>query len=138
MSKLKCIMLVDDDEATNFLNKLIISEAVNDVHIRGLQTAYAALDSLRKREICEKSGHFIIPDLILLDLNMPGVNGWEFLEEFKQLDNDITAKTKIIILTSSINPEDIEKSRKITELSGYLSKPLTESMVIKIVEEHFK
>lgn len=131
-------MLVDDDEATNFLNKLIISETVSDVHIRGLQTAYAALDSLRNREICEKSGQFIVPDLILLDINMPGVNGWEFLDEFKKLGNDITSKTKIIMLTSSINPEDIEKSKKIPELSGYLSKPLTESMVKKIVEEHFK
>ena len=130
-------MLVDDDEPTNFLNKLIIREAgfVNCICV--MSSAGTALRYFKKREDMPDKGKFIIPDIILLDINMPGINGWEFIEAFKMMDEDIRSKTKIIVLTSSMNPEDIDKSKSIREISAYMTKPLTESMINSIVKDHF-
>lgn len=64
------------------------------------------------------------PQLIFLDLNMPGANGWDFLEVLKELPNEAVLKIPIIVLTSSSNPEDAERSTHYDNVKGYLTKPL--------------
>lgn len=138
MTKLNCILLIDDDEPTNFLNKLIINEAGICDNVYGIQMARDALNYLKNRSDCPCNGRFIIPDLILLDINMPGINGWEFMEKYNQLPDDITSKVKIVMLTSSENPEDFEKARKTQRLAGIVTKPLTDSSLFELINNYFK
>jgi len=74
----------------------------------------------------EKDGLLNVPEIILLDLNMPVMDGWEFLEIFQQRFPEFAAKTKIFILSSSINPSDREKAKSESNVVDFLSKPLDE------------
>jgi CheY-like chemotaxis protein len=65
------------------------------------------------------------PDLISLDINMPGMDGWEFLEEFKKLPTHQKIKTVIIILTTALNPLDKKRAESIQEVNGFMNKPLS-------------
>jgi len=95
--KIDNILLIDDDEPTNFLTNLMIQESGIgcDVH-----TMYTALDALEWLKVESNP----TPDLILLDINMPMMNGWEFLEEYRQLPITTKSKMIIVMLTSSLNP----------------------------------
>lgn len=66
-----------------------------------------------------------LPDVILLDLNMPVMDGWEFLEEFIKIKPHLSKKIQIYMVSSSINPADIEKAKRYEELSDYLIKPIS-------------
>lgn len=80
--KVKCILLIDDDEPTNFLHKIVISDSGRAEKVVEVQSGFEALDYLEKME----DGKYPQPDLIFLDINMPAMNGWEFLEEYDKLD----------------------------------------------------
>lgn len=128
--KLGCILLVDDDPDDNeyheiILNKLQISEKI-DIAVNGVE----AIRYL-------KSEGRTPPELIFLDINMPKMNGWEFLTEYKDLDIKQKAKVVIMILSTSTNPEYIRKANEIKEVTGYESKPLDKEMIEKIMVEHF-
>jgi|ERR1043166_2888849 CheY-like chemotaxis protein len=128
--KLKCILLVDDNNDDNFFHKIIIKKA--DV-AESIQVAENGLEAL---EFLKKEGQ-IIPELIFLDINMPKMNGWEFLEEYGKLDPKCKARITIMMLTTSANPDDIEKARHIQDVTGFRTKPLTEEMLSEIINEHF-
>ena len=74
-------------------------------------------------------GETIKPNLIFLDINMPAMNGWEFIEEFKKLDPVFTEDIKIVLLTTSNNPEDFERSKQIELVSEYINKPLSKEIL---------
>lgn len=122
---LEFILLVDDDEATNFLNQRIIRKADLNAEV---QVALNGKDAL---EFLTNTGKFadekVLPQagLIFLDINMPGMNGWEFLEAYKQLPQEQTRRIKILMLTTSINPDEEKKAVDIPEVKGFIHKPLT-------------
>ncbi len=128
MQQKKRIVLIDDDQTTNTLNKLIIerSKLVDEVVMFG--EAEKALEFLRN----EKSGQ---KSLILLDINMPYMNGWEFLNEYVKL-NGSRRFDKIIMLTSSIDPSDITKAQATATVTDYKSKPLSFEMLESLVSEY--
>lgn len=132
-NKLKRILLVDDDRAFNFLNKFIIKKAGCTEHIQLAENGQQALDILYLG--IEETN--LLPDLILLDINMPCINGWEFLEEFKKLKFDQKNKITIVMLSSSANPDDKTRAEKIKEVSGLMNKPLTPAKLNSILQEHF-
>lgn len=132
-SKLNCILLIDDDEITNFLNRQTLSDAGITQHIEIAETATEALDLLEYPSI-ENCKH---PDLIFLDLNMPGLSGWDFIDEYKKINSLNGINSVIIILTTSTNPDEEKKARSIQEVAEFRSKPLTYEMINEILQQHF-
>ncbi len=129
--KLNCVLLVDDNSEDNVFHQIILKKMDITKRIDVVLNGLEALAYL-KRE------NQIPPELIFLDINMPRMNGWEFLEEYKYLDAKQKARVVIMILTTSANPDDIKKAKEIEEVTGFETKPLTEEMMMGILNEHFQ
>jgi CheY-like chemotaxis protein len=131
-------MVIDDDEPTNFFTRIILEEADCSNHIRTVQSGQEALDYLTQSE---KQGAdpdlFPSPDLIFLDINMPAMNGWEFLEEYRKLSIAPLHKIIMVMLTTSLFPEDKAKAGRSPEISGFEHKPLTVEKLEKILKAYF-
>ena len=132
--KLKSILLVDDDEAANFLHTMIIKQLDCTENIITKENGVEALEYLTSTI----DGIYPQPDLILLDINMPIMDGWEFLEEYEKLKDDQLAKSVIVMLTTSLNPDDRKKAEVIPDISGFISKPLSRIKLEDTLEKHFK
>ncbi len=120
--KLKCILLVDDDEPTNFLNKMLIERSSCAETVSVAQGGEAALEYLL---LAESNKDTLLPDLILLDINMPAMNGWEFLSRYNMTENISDNKCVIVMLSTTLNPDDRLQAEKLPVVSGFESKPLT-------------
>ncbi len=131
--KLNCILLVDDDEPTNFLHKLVIDRHGCAEKVVAFQVAQEALAFLADNS----SGAYAQPDLILLDINMPGMNGWEFLEAYEKLPEAQRGNIVVMMLTTSLNPDDKKHADSIGGVAGFLSKPLTKKLLQEILEDKF-
>lgn len=128
-------MLIDDNEIDLFVNQRYIEKVLGDVEIITFIRAKMALDYLRS--LAERpNGDFIfVPDIIFLDINMPEMNGFGFLNEFSMLDNPVLANIKIYMLSSSTNLNDIIDAERHTSCNGFISKPLTSEVVSRLVNE---
>lgn len=133
MKKLNCVLLIDDDEPTNFLNEMIITQLDCAEEIVAVLSGQEALNFLSS----EKNGQHPQPDLILLDINMPGMNGWEFLDKYDALERSQKGKVVIMMLTTSMNPDDEAKAHGISDITSFMKKPLTKEAFMDVVEEHF-
>jgi CheY-like chemotaxis protein len=131
--KLNCILLIDDDKATNFINERVIKKL--DCTKR-IVTVYNGAEALEFLSI-EENGNLLQPDLIFLDINMPVMDGWEFLEHYRKLHEDKKAKVVLLMLTTSLNPDDVKKANKIQEVKGFKNKPLTIEMMQDILKAYF-
>jgi CheY-like chemotaxis protein len=131
--ELKCIMLIDDDKSDNFFHEREIKKADLSTSVIIKDSAIDALDYLKVMN--EKND--LEPDLIFLDINMPKMNGWEFLIEFSQLDRLIQVNTMIMILTTSNNVTDRFRAKAWSFVSGYLTKPLTREIMTDIHKTYF-
>ena len=123
------IMLVDDDPVTNFIHTRLIASAY-DCEIGVYTEAQTALEYLKTPG---NSSDIWLPSLVLLDINMPGMNGWSFLSEFEKLPVISTSRCKIYVVSSSIDRDDEEKSKLYNSVSGFISKPLTVDMVRELM-----
>ena len=121
-NQLKSIALIDDDAVTNMINTKIISRSF-PANIVSYTNARESLDKFGGEA---GAGKPVLPDFIFLDINMPGMDGWEFLAEFQNFPADRIKGCKIYMLTSSIDLDDIEKSKQFASVLGFISKPLTQ------------
>ncbi len=136
--KLNCILIIDDDEPTNFISRMLIDEYDCAENIEIVQSGAEALRYLAKCEQANPGNNFnLCPDLILLDINMPAMNGWEFLEQYEKLDKTIKDNIVIEMLTTSINPDDRLKAENIKAVAGFETKPLTTEKIDSIIKQHF-
>ena len=133
-NKLNCILLVDDDEPTNFLNKMIL-EDVNCAQT--IEVADSGIGALEYLKHAGPKGDPTAPDLIFLDINMPAMNGWEFLERYSSLEKEKKANVVIVMLTTSLNPDDRAKANNIPDVSGFETKPLTQEKLDAILKKYF-
>jgi CheY-like chemotaxis protein len=132
MGKLNCVLLVDDDKVNNFINTRILKKLGICDNIRTSLNGEEALLYLTKYCSAYDQNY---PELIILDNNMPEMNGIEFLELFNQLNYNKNFKLNIIVLTASNNPQD-ESRLKDLGIQGYLTKPLTEEKLMNVLELH--
>lgn len=122
------ILLIDDDETSNYINKRIISKFYST------ERTYMFPNGLKAMEFLENqwSQDGNLPDFIFLDINMPVMDGFQLLDEMKKKSMDYRDKTKVIILTSSSNPRDIDQAKNY-EIHAYLNKPLTVEKMKQLV-----
>ena len=117
--KYSSVMLVDDSDLDNMLNKMILQTVKFSESISVFRSSVAALAYLKK-EVNSTN----IPELILLDINMPEMTGFEFMDEFQKLPLEISGYTKVYIISSSDDPIDITRASKYKAIVKYLKKPL--------------
>lgn len=129
MENVKTIALIDDDPISHLINTKIIN-LFSVFRIETYTDAEEALESLTWKALQEKT----LPDYILLDINMPGMNGWEFVEQFEKLPREIQDSSCIIILSSSPSQLDIDKSKSYRSVKYFISKPLTQDKLQFITE----
>lgn len=129
MRKLKKVFLVDDDETSNFLNSLLLRsmEITEKIEI-----AKNGQEALTKFVALKRHNENELPELVLLDINMPVMDGFEFLEEFERLYSVDQENIKIVMLTSSSSSIDINKAKQFN-IAGFINKPLTEEKLQKII-----
>jgi CheY-like chemotaxis protein len=132
--KLNCILVIDDDEPTTFFTQMMLEESGCTNHIQIAHGGQEALTYLIKSEAGNNTD-CPVPDLIFLDINMPAMDGWEFLEEYKKLHT--SHKVNVIMLTTSLFPEDKLKAAEIPEISGFEHKPITPEKIVSLVKNIF-
>ncbi len=132
--KLNNILLIDDSEADNFIHERILNKAEVSHTITIKKSGQEALDFLTTKG---EDGNKPAPELIFLDINMPGMTGWEFLEHYENLQ--LEEKTGIIVclLTTSAAEADKEKAQDKPQIKTYLHKPLTVELVTSIFHKFF-
>ena len=136
MNKIAIACVVDDDEIYTFTVKRIIERSAIAEKTIFFHNGKAALDFL----VENINQNNALPDLILLDLNMPVLDGWQFLDEFNLLLPKLEKKITIFIVSSSIDEADYSKAREIEAVTDFVVKPLTVEHlhnILEQVQEHF-
>jgi CheY-like chemotaxis protein len=137
-NKINCILLIDDDEPTNFLSQMIIEEADCATEIQIANNGSQAIDYLTSLGTSTSGQNtYPRPDLIFLDINMPAMNGWEFLQKYNSLEKEHKGNIVIIMLTTSLNPDDRLRSKDFPDVSGFENKPLTRAKLEALLKKHF-
>lgn len=129
-----CIILIDDDLATNVYNELIIDEVGCAQKVIVHDSAEEALTYLESTSVENSSAH---PNLILLDINMPRMNGWEFLEAFGESLETQLAGNIIIMLSTTSDKQEYERAINDPILKGIKSKPLTPENLEEILDIYY-
>ncbi|MGM0392765.1 MAG: response regulator [Bacteroidota bacterium] len=125
---MKNICVIDDDQIYQIIIKKIIFKAGNFGKVLCFENGLKALEGLKDPAIP-------LPQLILLDINMPGMDGWEFLNNLKAYRPNLQKETIIYIVTSSIAFSDRDKALALPEVSGFISKPITVAKLREIGEK---
>jgi CheY-like chemotaxis protein len=125
------ILCIEDDSITLMLYKMVIKKTSFSNSTDTARSGQEALDYFKKFKEFNSDGEpkNNQPQLIFLDLNMPIMDGWEFLDNFSTLEYSDFNHIKVIILSSTINPSDIEKSKKYSMVIDFLSKPISKEML---------
>lgn len=130
MIKLNTILLIDDDFTTNYLHKKIISKSEIDAPIEVANNGKEGIDKLWALNETIKDENSLV--LIFLDLNMPIVDGWVFLEIFEEIKPKLNFNTNLFIVSSSINPDDEAKAMNNGKVLDYFPKPLTVERLVSL------
>lgn len=130
--KHRAVMLIDDNEIDNLINQKMIEAANISEHIFMHSGAKSAIEFLKNIEKVGEDARHVLPEVIFLDIDMPLMDGFQFLDEFDKLTEATKEHCKIVMLTSSINPQDVNKSHKYSAVKQYINKPLTQKNLEKL------
>jgi CheY-like chemotaxis protein len=137
MKKLSGILLIDDDETTNFLNERLLSKMNLSDNVRVFKNGKQAFDFLYNVSHSHYEGNtqdYFHPELIFLDINMPVMDGFEFLDLYKRLNAGFRDKITLVVLTTSTHPEDTLRTQH--HSASYLTKPLSSEKIKKLLTRH--
>lgn len=136
--KLTGVLLIDDDDTTNFLNQRLLDRMKVTDHIRTFVNGKQAFDYLynvSNNNYETESENYFKPELIFLDINMPVMDGFEMLDLYERLSPDFRKNIIMAVLTTSTHPQDTDNSRKYN--AEYLTKPLTVEKVNALLSRYF-
>lgn len=128
---LECILLLDDDQINNVVSKRVIQTMNIAKNVICLDNGEAGINFIKS--YYKENGS--LPELILLDVNMPIMDGFEFLENFNTLNFPV--QPLIVVLTTSCSSKDVERMKELG-IKKYINKPLSKENVMKILEERLK
>ena len=131
MIKLPSVLLVDDDDTVNYLNRALFKKLEVTEKLFVVGNGQEALTFITQN--CPGPD---CPSLILLDINMPVMDGFEFLDAYKELEFEQKQSVVIVMLTTSLNPRDVEKVQR-ANIGGLVNKPLTKQALEDIIAKHF-
>lgn len=118
----RIIYLVDDDKIYQFASSRLMTRFKSDIEVKCFDDGLQAIEFISKH----RDDNALLPDVILLDINMPVLDGWGFLEKFQDISDRLSKQVDIFIVSSSIDNRDIMKSQKYPEVKKYLVKPLND------------
>lgn len=131
--KYHAVMLVDDNEIDNLINQKMIEASNIAENIFVHSGAKSAIEFLKNIEKLAKGPvSLYLPEIIFLDIDMPLMDGFQFLDEFDKMSDSIKNNCKVIMLTSSLNPQDMNKAKKNQFVLKYINKPLTQENLKKL------
>jgi two-component SAPR family response regulator len=128
MEKLSHFIIVDDDTINNTLCSVIIRKIIVDAEIKTFNMPEEGFNYILNQCSCNNE-----TTILFLDINMPGWTGWMFLEHFEELDEKIKKEIKIYMLSSSVDPQDMERAKAHKNVVDFVVKPLTKSKVLDIL-----
>ncbi|AYN68699.1 response regulator [Euzebyella marina] len=128
------ILLVDDDEIYLYLTERLLDGISENLAVNSFTDGEKALDYIKN---CANE-QTEMPGVILLDVNMPFLDGWGFLKEFRELKPKINDKVHIYLVTSSERERDKERAKEFKELTGYVVKPVSEDNLVEILTEVYE
>ena len=131
MSVVNRVMIIDDDEINNFICVKNLKDSGFSDEASFCLRGKDGLEELKNARPEE------IPDVIFLDINMPLMNAWEFLEEYNKLAAGFEKEVKLFILSSSVYKRDIAKSSEYANVTDYIIKPLNKATLDKVRATHF-
>ena len=129
MSTAFSVLLIDDDATNNFLTQRLFKRLNVADEVLVAETGQQALDLLAAPDTP-------VPTLLLLDLNMPGLSGAEFLAQYQAQQPDPAARPVIVVLTTSTNQQDLTLIKQLN-IAGLVNKPLTEEKLEHLLQLHF-
>ena len=131
-NKFNSVLLIDDSIPINYFHKIIVEKSGVALNCIAVNNGQEALDYLQIKKDAQER----LPELIFVDINMPGINGWEFLEKFRANHKSILKEVVTVMLTTSINPDDKEKSKRLN-VPNYFPKPLTVKVLEDLYDSYF-
>jgi len=134
---LECVLLIDDDKPTNLIHKKVIEKTGLEVKVQALTSAHEALEFLTNTGKYANTPQTCRPGIIFLDINMPGMNGWEFMDAYQKLSENQKARIVVIMLTTSLNNPDRERALRDDNITTFYHKPLRANMVMELVNQYF-
>jgi CheY-like chemotaxis protein len=132
VKKIPLIGIIDDDTIYQFILTSMIKKNKLAENILSFSDGEKAIQYFKNN----KTNSEKIPDILFLDVNMPIMDGWMFIEEYARIKKEIIKKTTIFMLSSSVNPIDIERAGKISEIFDYIIKPIKPEEVKRIFDNH--
>ena len=129
----KAICIIDDDPIYQFLMKKIINASQEETTLISFCNGFEAIENFKML----LENNLKLPDILFLDIEMPVMNGWDFMREMELiLSNTTLGATKIYVVSSSISYEDIEMSNRFKNVAGYYSKPITKNTLLTILSDN--